>query len=98
MQTQRAYTSADTDLTLWVRNDAGKRSLSGLTLSAEFFAYGRPGDALASVTATSPATGKVTYTVDKDTAYNTLGPGLFRVQLIANDDQEVIYQGLLEVV
>lgn len=92
----RAYRGTDTALTLWIRDEAGKRDLSGLDLSLEISQYGRSCDPLVTVEAASAEDGKLTATLTADTADGELGPGLFRVDAIGDD--ETLAVAMLEVV
>lgn len=93
----RAYRATDTALTFWVRDDAGKRDLSEVeSLTVEISRYGRSEDSLVSLTGTSAEDGKVAATLTAATADRELGPGLFRVDVVADD--VALLTGVLEVV
>ena len=97
MHTFRAYRSADTALTLYVRDEDGQKDLDAVEeLTLSISRYGAPNDSLATVEATSPSAGKVTATITTEVADETLGPGLFRMDLIADD--ALLRSDVLEVV
>lgn len=100
MNTLRGYINADTSLSFWIRDASGKRTLTGKTLTFRVYAYGKPGDPLAEIVCASPATGKVTGTIPAATAYDTLGPSLYRYDLQAEegDATEILSEGVLELV
>lgn len=96
MRHYRAHRGTDTALTLWVRDDAGKRDMTGLALSLAMRPLGRTGEPLETVAATSPAAGKVTATISATVANSSLGPGLFRMDVVSED--ETLQTAILEVV
>lgn len=95
MNTHRAHAGADNTITCWVRNDAGKRDLAGLTLTVPVYAYGIACPLL-TLDATQAAVGKVEFTVSQPAIERYLPPGLYRFAIKAGED--VVYGGLLEVV
>jgi hypothetical protein len=99
MQTHRANLSADTVITCWVRDESGKRDLSAKTLTVTIGPYGFP-CVLLTLDATSPATGKVTFTVTQAAADAYFCPGVYRFSVIGTQSSvdENVYSGLLEVV
>lgn len=101
MQTHRAYLGTDSAITVWVRDEDGKRVLSGFdSLEVLFYPYGCPTDLGLTVTAANPATGKVTFTITAAQAEAYFSPGSYRYVLkgIDGSDSETLESGLLEVV
>lgn len=97
MQTHRAYMGADTAITCWARQDGDKRTLTGHTLTVQLYPYGSPTELGEAISATSPAAGKVTFTVTETFADSYLSQGLYRMA-VESDSAGVVYDGLLEVV
>lgn len=95
MNTHRAYAGADTVVTCWVRDEAGKRDLTGETLTVPVYAY-RMTNELLTLDAKQVAVGEVQFTVTDEQAERYLTPGLYRFAVKAGDS--VVYGGLLEVV
>lgn len=93
-QTYQAHAGLSALCTAWVRGDAGKSDLTGLTLTVDAIPYGRT-VAAATWEATSTETGRVDFAVPPTTQR-----GLYRLVIrAANDAGEVLVQaGLLEVV
>lgn len=101
MNTLRAYLGTDTPLTLWVRDDAGKRVLSNFdSLEVLLYPYGWSTDIGLVLTAANPETGKVTFTLTQAAADAYLCAGSYRYVLKGTDgsDTETLASGLLEVV
>lgn len=97
MQIFRAYRNMDTALTLYVRDDAGRKDLGAVdVLTLNISRYGLPGEDLTTVTAANPSVGKVTATITGTVSADTLGPGLFRMDTVADD--VVLRSDMLEVV
>ena len=97
MQTFRAYSNTDTALTLYVRDDAGQMDLEEVdAIELAIYRYGVPGEPLTTVVAANPSIGKVTATITAELTANELGPGRFRMDLVADD--VVLRSDLLEVV
>lgn len=101
MQTHRAYMGVDTNITCWVRDEQGKRDLSGEELFVYLDTY--PATAgIVTLAAEQAVPGEddvvkpVIFTVDAETAERSLMPGLFRFQIRTAD--EAVYSGLLEMV
>lgn len=99
MQTHRAYLGADTAITAWVRDDAGKRDMTGETLTVHLYPYGRSTELSegAAIAATSAEDGKITFTVTEAYADSYLRTGAYRMQVKAGGTA-VVYDALLEVV
>lgn len=100
MNTHRANLGSDTEITCWVRDVDGKRDLSGFTLSVLLYPYGSSTDLGLTIAATSPADGKVLWTMsaaDAD-AYLCAGSYRFVVKGVDGSDSETLYSGLLEAV
>jgi hypothetical protein len=99
MQTHRAYQGADTAITAWVRDDAGKRDMTGETLTVHLFPYGSSTELSESapIAAASSAEGRVTFTVSEAYTDSYTTPGPYRMQIKA-DGSTVLYDALLEVV
>jgi hypothetical protein len=95
VKTHRAWLGADTTITCWVRDDSGKRNLTGAALAVPVFAYGLTVP-LVTLDATSPAVGQVVFTITEQQADKTFSPGLYRFHVEAKG--AVAYSGLLEVV
>jgi len=98
--THRAVIGADTAITLWVRDEAGKADFGGteevpavLSVEIRGYSYALP---LETVAAESVEAGKVTFTLTATFTDQKLAPGLFR--LYVKDGTEVVATGLLEVV
>lgn len=86
---------ADTVIRCWVRDEGGKRNLTGQALTVPVYGYGAA-QAITTLSATSPAAGEVTFTVTVADTEQTFAPGLYRFEVKAGD--EFIYGGLLEFV
>lgn len=99
MHTHRISLFSDTAVTCWVRDEDGKRDLSGFTLSAIVYPYGKTTELL-TVDADSDADGEAVFTVTAANAEAYLWPGVFRFVLKGVDggDPETLYSGLLEAV
>lgn len=95
MNTHRAYAGADTVVTCWVRDEEGRRDLTGETLTVPVYAYGMPHELL-TLDAEQVAEGAVRFTVTEEQAERYLTPGLYRFAVKAGET--VVYGGLLEVV
>lgn len=93
MNTHRAYRGTDTDITGWVRDEAGKTALTDL--SVDLYAYGLDYP-LSTLDATSPTEGQFSFTVTEDFALRYLAPGPYRFTVKVGD--AAVYSGLLEVV
>jgi hypothetical protein len=90
----RAYAGADTPLTAWVRDEAGKQDLSAVeSLTVEISRKGCP---LLTLEADSPEAGRVDFTLTAENVQQQLNLlGVFRLRIIA--DNRVIQSGLLTV-
>jgi hypothetical protein len=101
MNTHRAYLGTDTTVTCWVRNDSGKRDLSGFdSLGVQFYPYGSATDIGLDLVGTVAATGKATFevTAANAQAYFTQGIVRFVLKGVDGTDSETLYSGLLEFV
>ncbi|KAF1692663.1 hypothetical protein [Pseudoxanthomonas koreensis] len=89
----RAYAGADTTLTCWIRDEAGRHDLSGADVTV---VVKRPnGYVVATLEATGSDQGEVTFEVTADTVSQQLAPGVFNVEILA--DGAVVGLGHLEV-
>lgn len=95
MNTHRAHIGTTTAVTCWVRDDAGKRDLSGQPLSVPVYAYGMSVP-LMTLDAAQVATGQIEFTVSQPALERYFAPGLYRFAIKAGEEQ--VYGGLLEVV
>lgn len=98
--THRAYIGADSNVVLWVRDEAGKRDFGGTVedpaaLDVAMTPYSRNAPEIA-LQALSTEPGRVAFTVTEDMAEQQLAPGLFSFRVKSGN--EVVAQGLLEVV
>lgn len=93
----QAHADADTPITLYVRNDAGRIDLTGdptplLSVSVRRFGSAAP---LSTFTATGDAQGKVTFTVTANEVRRTLFPGVYAYRLTS--DGVHVQSGVLQV-
>lgn len=99
LQTFRGYMGADNVFTTWVRTEEGRADLSAAAVTIKVKPYSRPGKEVATVTATADENGRVDFTVTGLTTTQQLAPGLFRLELLADqgDTTQVVQVGLLEL-
>lgn len=98
MNTHRAYANADTLITCWARNDAGRVDVSGETLRAYLTPYACATEVdTAGIAVTGTSLGKMTFTVTDDYIADNLLPGVYRLSVRSSADAQR-YAGLLEVV
>lgn len=93
----KAHADADTPITLYVRNEAGRANLTGdpapvLLVSVRRFGANTP---ISTFPATGDAQGKVTFTVTASDVRRTLYPGGYAYRLTA--DGVNVQSGVLEV-
>jgi hypothetical protein len=97
MSTFRATRGYDSALTLYVRDEDGRLDTSEVeTVEIAISRYGVSGDLLATVEGSIPSLGKITATIPASVSEDDLGPGLFRMDTIADD--VVLRTDVLEVV
>lgn len=98
MNTHRAYAGADSLITCWSRDDAGRVDQSAATLRAYLTPYGRDAEVeTGGIAVTGTSLGKMTFTVTNDYIEANLLPGNYRLA-IRNASDAQVYVGLLEVV
>lgn len=91
----RAYAGADTGILAFIRDESGRRDLSGMddiTVSAQL-AHGKE---VASFPATGDEEGRLSFTVTNEAIQRGMSPGVYALRAVA--DGEVIYTANLEVV
>lgn len=90
----QAHADADTPITLYVRNDAGRVDLTAPLLSVSVRRFGSAAP-LSTFTATGDAQGKVTFTVTANEVRRTLFPGVYAYRLTS--DGVHVQSGVLQV-
>lgn len=95
-KTHRAYMGANTHLSAWVRDEAGRHDLTQYgSISVEIKRDTRDKPEL-TVPATGTAEGRLEFTITADGARKRLRPGIFNLQVVA--DGSVIQLGHLEII
>lgn len=93
--THRAYMGADTVVAAWVRDDAGRRDLSGADAITATL-YQGPAREVATFACSGNDQGRVSFNIDSEATDQLLAPGGYYLKVTA--DGEVIYTALVELV
>ena len=92
--THRAYFGADTVIAAFVRDDEGRKDLSGAEITAVLYLW--QGKDVMRLDAEGTEEGRVSFTLEAAEAERLLKPGIYTFRVVA--DGEVIYTGNLEMV
>ena len=92
--THRAYFEATTVIAAFVRDDDGRKDLSGADITATI--YLRPGKDVMTLPVEGTAEGRVSFTLEAAEVERQLRPGAYTFRVVA--DGATVYTGILEMV
>lgn len=98
-QTFRGFLGSDNAFSTWIRNAEGRANLSGTECAVRVYRYDKHAVQV-ELPATGDAQGQLSFALPQAVAMRSLGPGVFRLEMLLIDSgvSQVAQLGILELV